>query len=190
MNLIHAQIIEPKRLKLGASLGAGGLYTFLSPSFDFHKGGFNARIAAGPFYYGIGLSHHIGYYRGKIRRDRPMFLSINVIDDYLLAGVLNRNQKTPRIDLKAGMLMWTIRANLNHRGTVYCEGGFGAMFAMERIKLDNGNVKKVNHILPMVEFRIGGTFLNRKYYPQKWDDPDKGWFKIKIQIFKKKKKKT
>jgi len=187
-----SQILEPKRLKIGASIGAGGLHTFGFPSFDLHKHHTTLRMAPGPFYYGIGLSQKLFNYNGKIRNDRPIYANVYFLDDFLLSNLRNKALNKPRTDLKLFMLTFCARVPLNHLRTVYAEFGAGAMYAKENLsRFPNLPDQKqtLNHFLPMVEFRLGGTFLQRKYYKQKLKDPNKGWFKIRISIIKKKKKK-
>ncbi len=189
----YGQILEPKRLKIGASIGAGGLHTFGFPSFDLHKHHTTLRLAPGPFYWGVGLSQKLLDYNGKIRNDRPIYANLYFLDDYFLSDIRNRTLNKPRTDIKLFMLTFCTRVPLNYLRTVYAEFGLGAMYAKEtltRFPNEPTPQKQVlNHFLPMVEFRLGGTFLQRKYYKQKFDDPNKGWFKIRISIIKKKKKK-
>lgn len=188
----YSQILEPKRLKIGASIGAGGLHTFGFPSFDLHKHHTTLRLAPGPFYWGVGLSQKLLDYNGKIRNDRPIYANIYFLDDYFLSNIRNQALNKPRTDLKLFMLTFCARVPLNYLRTVYAEFGLGALYAKETLtRFPNQVVPKqvLNHFLPMVEFRLGGTFLQRKYYKQKFDDPNKGWFKIRISIIKKKKKK-
>ncbi len=189
----YSQILEPKRLKIGASIGAGGLHTFGFPSLDFHKHNTTLRLAPGPFYWGVGLSQKLFNYNGKIRNDRPIYANFYFLDDYLLSDLRNRSLNKPRTDLKLYMLTFCTRVPLNYLRTVYAEFGLGAMYAKEtlsRFPIQPAPNKQIlNHFLPMVEFRLGGTFLQRKYYKQKLKDPNKGWFKIRISIIKKKKNK-
>ncbi len=189
----YGQILEPKRLKIGASIGAGGLHTFGFPSFDLHKHHTTLRLAPGPFYWGVGLSQKLFDYNGKIRNDRPIYANIYFLDDYFLSNIRNQALNKPRTDIKLYMLTFCTRVPLNYLRTVYAEFGLGAMYAKEtltRFPNEPTFQKQVlNHVLPMIEFRLGGTFLQRKYYTQKFDDPNKGWFKIRISIIKKKKKK-
>jgi hypothetical protein len=190
----YAQILEPKRLKIGASIGVGGLHTFGFPSLDFHKHNTSLRLAPGLFYYGAGISQKLFNYNGKIRNDRPIYANFYFLDDYLLSDLKNRSLNKPRTDLKLFMLIFCTRVPLNYLRTVYAEFGIGAMYAKETLSRFPGapemKTQILHHYLPMVEFRLGGTFLQRKYYKQKFKDPNKGWFKIRITILKKKKKKN
>lgn len=192
VSCVYAQILEPKRLQIGASIGAGGLHTFGFPSLDFHKHHTALRLAPGPFYGGIGLSQKLFDFNGKIRNDRPVYLNLYYLEDWLLSDIRNRALNKPRTDLDLWMLIFSVRVPLNYLRTVYAEFGAGGMYVREKLsRFSDPSIppQTLHHYLPMVEFRIGGTFLKRKYYTQKFKDPNSGWFKIRVTIFRKKKKK-
>jgi hypothetical protein len=187
---LSAQWLEPKRLQLGMSGGIGGVHAFGKLSFDLHKGGTSLSLAPGLFYGSVGISQRIGFYRPAIRRDRHLILSYYYHEDWLLSPIWNKRHRNPRTDLDIHILMLGIRANLNRKSGMYVQGGLGAMYIKETLKpLPEVGKKVLHHVLPMLEFKIGGLFLQRKYPVQNFDKDDKGWLKIKIQVSKKKKKK-
>jgi len=187
----HAQYMQPKKLKIGASLGAGGMHWYCKPSFDLHYAGTSLRFAPGLFYYSFGITQRIGYYRKRVRMDRPLILSAYYSDDWLLMGVkrdLERN--TDRIDQKHFMLMLGLHVDLDHMGRVFFEGSIGGMAALERFAPINGvAVPSAWYFYPMVEVRFGGIVQFHKEIHQDLLEQDKGWLKIIVKKKNKKKKK-
>ena len=161
---LPAQINEPTRLKFGASIGAGGLHLYAKPSFDLHYGGTAIRFSPGLFYLSGGISQQIGYYRKRVRQDRPLFLHFSYHDDYFLTNIRRRQNDGLKYDQDMYMLTLGIRAKLDYLRRVYFEFAVGGMLLVEKYRngSDGTAIPNRNAVYPMVEVRLGGVAQSHK----------------------------
>ncbi|MCS7074348.1 MAG: hypothetical protein NZ108_07770, partial [Bacteroidia bacterium] len=149
-----AQLLEPKRIQFGASLGAGGLHTFVKPSFDVHWRGTSLRVAPGLHYASVGISQRIGYFRKRrLYHERPILVNFYYHNDWLVSD-LRKSTLNPRKDVQLFMFLLGLHAKLNYLNTVYCEGGIGAMAIYEQFESVNGfPIDPKWYFFPIAEFR-------------------------------------
>jgi hypothetical protein len=163
----HAQWMQRdhKELFIGMSVGSGGLYRWGGGSFDVHYRTTTLRIAPGLWYMGVGLNQQIGHLSPKRRSDRLLMMNVNYLNDWFLSSV-------SASEYKRGQHMYQfmpgVRVNLNHLGTIYFEADAGLNYLHERRIYPNGTKSVSDHFSPMVEARLGGIFLMRRYRVQQF----------------------
>lgn len=164
-----AQILEPNRIRIGGGLGAGGLHFVFKPSLDIHWRRLMLRAAPGLFYWNVGLSYQIGYYRPRRRQDRPFFIHAVYADDWFLTQTRRRlNNNTYKYDQRMYMLLFGIRAKMDYRRRVYLDFSIGPMVMQERFRqpLEGPPIEDRWRVFPMAEFRIGGLIQTHKVHHQ------------------------
>lgn len=186
--MVSGQWMEPNRLKIGASLGFGGVHAWGKPSFDLHYAQSTLRLAPGLNFFSIGFTQKIGFYAPKRRKDRTILLSAYYHNDWLLAPKKSPDHKK---DQQIYMLMPGIHVNLNHRGTIFFQVSGGVMYMHEVIKdREDTSIKSTRDFFsPMGEVRLGTIFLRRKYYVQQFPRGKKKHKNKKVPADRVKKKK-
>jgi hypothetical protein len=166
---LQAQYMEPTRLKLGGSLGAGGTHLFFKPAFDLHYGPGTLTLSPGLWFLSAGIRYQLGYYKKRMRISRPIYLSASYHNDWWLANVRRRAEGSRRIrDVQVFSLVTGIRANLYFTGLHFVEFGVGMCMAREAYRpVDDFQPPPRWFPLPMVEARWGLLIINRKYHKQK-----------------------
>ncbi len=166
---LHAQWMQPKRIKFGLSAGFGGLHEWGKPSFDIIRHRTTLRIAPGLYYFSAGITQKISWFQPKTRLDRVVIMNLIYHNDWILSDVKDEWKD----DVHSIMILPGLHMNLNHRGTYYFQVSAGMAYAHERWFDASGNVfRKNNHYLPMGEIRIGGIILSRKEHHQHVIMPD------------------
>ena len=167
---VYGQLNEPKRLKIGASLGAGGLHSFVGPSLDLNYHKTYLRVSPGLFFYGIGITQKAGYWHKRNGRDKfPVIFSFYYLDDYFLSQV-KRDLSKPnqRKDLKMLMVMMGAHMPFDRLDRHYWEIQTGLMYARQQYHDFEGIPVPTKHLFfPMIEFRIGGILQLHQNHTQK-----------------------
>jgi hypothetical protein len=166
---LKAQQEEPPRLQLGASLGLGGVHSYLKPSFDVHYYGAALRFAPGLHFLSAGLSLPVGYLPGQhAKRAYPLLAHVSYHNDWLLGHSRRRaDQLLQTRDLQMGMLLLGPHFDLDRMGRYYVEVGVGIAALYRRYyKVEGRTPDPRLQWLPMGELRLGGFLYRRKYYRQ------------------------
>lgn len=167
---VSGQLNEPKRLRIGASLGAGGLHTYVGPSVDVHYQNTCLRVSPGFLFYGAGITQKAGFWRKSNGIDKiPIIFSFYYLDDYLFTSVKRElNPSAPqRRDLDLYMIMAGAHFSFDRRDRVFGEAQIGLMIVREHFfDFDNIPVPSKTYFYPMVEVRIGGILQLHQYHKQ------------------------
>jgi hypothetical protein len=168
---VFGQLNEPKRLRIGASLGAGGLHTYVGPSVDVHYHTTCLRVSPGFLFYGVGITQKAGFWRKSNGIDKiPIIFSFYYLDDYLFTTVKrNLNPSVPqRKDLDLYLIMAGAHFPLDRRDRVFGEAQIGMMIVREHFfDFYDIPVPSKTYFYPMVEVRIGGILQLHQYRKQK-----------------------
>lgn len=166
---LFAQDDEPNRLRFGASLGAGGVHTYVKPSIDLHYSGTTLRIAPGLFFLSGGVTQRLFplkyrfLQRPPFRTRTPLILSAYYHYGWGLTGKpLNKESGLSRDGLHLFMLMFGLHGKLDRLNRVYWEGSVGLASSLSMYP--DGN--KLS-FFPMAEIRLGGIIQLHKIYKQK-----------------------
>ena len=173
-----AQFNRPTQLKIGGSVGLGGMHLYFKPSFDmeFWRVGTNIRIAPGLFSGSIGLQQRVGYFQRKRRQDRPLFLSAYYTHPWLLSrgrapldNLDGYRQNWHIVMLLVGMRFW-----LDRPQRVFIEASLGPMYVYRNIRRTDDARPLLPHrhwILPALEIRLGmNAWFHKKWRPGQWPE--------------------
>lgn len=166
---LKAQQEEPPRLQLGASLGAGGVHSYLKPSFDVHYYGATLRLAPGVYFLSAGLSIPFGYLPGQhAKKAYPLLAHFSYHNDWLLGRSRHRLDQTLQTrDLQMGMLLLGPHFDLDRLGRYYVEVSVGLAALYRRYYSFEGRTPDPRlQWLPMAEVRLGGFIYRRQYHRQ------------------------
>lgn len=170
------QIVGVKRPPLlwGASLGVGGVHTYVKPSFDLHWRGASLRLAPGLFYLSAGLTQELSR-RRNVRlpylRERPVIASVYYHYGWLLNDILRKQPadvpQTRAVHL--GMAMVGFKFKMDRLYSIFMEAQIGVMWRHETLYPFEGEiVKPRNNFWPMGEFRISGIPRFHKHRKQRY----------------------
>ena len=187
-DLVLAQINQPKKLRIGTSLGAGGLYLYGGVSLDVAWRGFSLHYSPGIYYISGGICQKIGYFQKSRRVERPLILSLNYHDDYFLSII--QNEKLPRYDRKIFMGLLGVRNYLDNFKEFYYQISLGMMYVRE---LDFNSATRgldlSQHYFPMIELRFSGEIPLYKRYSKPRENRGFRIFGIEIKFKIKRKNK-
>jgi hypothetical protein len=158
---VYGQFEKPPKVRIGGSVGLGGMHLYFKPSFDVElwNAGTGLRIAPGLFFFSVGLQQRVGYFAKKRRNDRPLYLSLYYSYPWLLSAgrapidkVAGYKTETHFLALLVGMRFW-----LDRPKRLFIEASLGPMYVYRGYTPTEASrpTRRTEHlILPAFEIRL------------------------------------